>query len=190
MQTEGSTVQGREREATQDSGSSASDSDAVAAFSFMISIPAINAWITCGDFVRARNIELNNQIVVCQVNKVLSSSTLSVTWWYEDEFLDAGYKSQRVPLIQTELTNVMKCSIKEVTKMEALTQHVVTATDVASVAFVFHASYLEHVWVNCAGMELVYYTRYFIDNNNSLSLLHPDLLVPFMHTGVQENYPS
>jgi hypothetical protein len=78
----------------------------------MISIPAINAWITCGDFVRTRNTELNNQIVVCQVNEVLSYSTLSMTWWFEDALLDAGYKIQRMPLIQAELMNVFKCSLK------------------------------------------------------------------------------
>jgi hypothetical protein len=71
-----------------------------------------------------------------------------------------------------------------------LKQNIVQASDVASIAFVIHARYLEHVWVNCAGMELVYFTCYFIDNNHSLSLLPPNLQVPFMPMGVGESYPS
>ena len=69
-------------------------------------------------------------------------------------------------------------------------QNVVQASDVASLAFVFHASYLEHVWVNCTGMELVYFTCYSLENNNSLSLLPTDLQVPLMPLGVGESYPS
>ncbi len=69
-------------------------------------------------------------------------------------------------------------------------QNVVQASDVASLAFVFHASYLEHVWVNCTGMELVYFTCYSLENNNSLSLLPTDLQFPLMPIGVGESYPS
>lgn len=114
--------------------------------------------------------------------------SLSVTWWFMDVLLDTVHTMQCPPLIQVELMNLFKCSIKEVTKM-ALQQSVVQASDVASLAFVFHATYLEHVWVNCAGMEFVYFTRYFIDNNNSLSLLPPDLQVPFMPIGMGKAIP-
>jgi hypothetical protein len=43
----------------------------------MISIPTLNAWISCGDFVHARNAAYNNQLMVCQINEV-HSSTLSL----------------------------------------------------------------------------------------------------------------
>ena len=81
----------------------------------MISIPAFNAWITSGDFVRARNAAYNDQLVVCQVNEVHPPSTLSVTFWLEDGLLDAEHKRHRIPLIQADLLNLFKCSIKEVT---------------------------------------------------------------------------
>jgi hypothetical protein len=106
-------------------------------------------------------------------------STLSVTWWLEDGLLDAEHKRHRTPLIQADLLNLFKCSIKEVTKI-LLQQSIVQASDVASLAFVIHASYLEHVWVNCAGMELVYFTCYYVDNNNALSILPLDFQVPFV----------
>jgi hypothetical protein len=63
-------------------------------------------------------------------------------------------------------------------------QTVINVSDVVCLAFVFHASYLEHVWVNCAGMELVYITRYFVDSDRSLALLPPDLQLPLMPSSV------
>jgi len=154
----------------------------------MISIPALNTWINSGDFIHAMDAVYSNQVGVCQVNEVQSCTTFSVTWWVEESLLDARYKMQRAPLIQDQLLNVGQCSIKEVFKMPSR-QTVINVSDVVCLAFVFHASYLEHVWVNCAGMELVYFTRYFVDSDSSLASLPPDLQLPFMPSSVGESYP-
>jgi hypothetical protein len=154
----------------------------------MILIPALNTWINSGDFIHAMDTVYSNQVGVCQVNEVQSCTTFSVTWWVEESLLDARYKMQRAPLIQDQLLNVGQCSIKEVFKMPSR-QTVINVSDVVCLAFVFHASYLEHVWVNCAGMELVYFTRYFVDSDSSLASLPPDLQLPFMPSSVGESYP-
>jgi hypothetical protein len=155
----------------------------------MLIIPALNVYVSCSDFLLARNITYGNRLTVCQVNELVSPTSLLVTRWLEDDLLSAIIRlGQREELLNTTFLNVMKCQVKEVT-MVATSQSVIESSIIEDIAFVFHAFNLENNWVNCAGMRLVFFTRYHVDNSNNLLAVNFYEHRPFS-TSVQESYPS
>lgn len=148
------------------------------ALQLMILIPSLNAHVSPGDFLLASNSSYPNRLVVCQVNEILSCSTVLVTWWLEDELMQNEILCQRMSMLEANYLNVLKCSLKEVTRVMA-SQTIIDVSSIFSLAFVFHATDFENTWVNCAGMRIVFFTRYYVDNEFNVLLLDPHDHLPF-----------
>jgi hypothetical protein len=67
-------------------------------------------------------------------------------------------------------------------------QSIIDSSSVTSTAFVFHATDFEQNWVNCTGMRLVFFTRYYVDDHCNLVAFDPQLHLPFGSSG--ESYTS
>jgi hypothetical protein len=76
--------------------------------------------------------------------------------------------------------------LSEVTMASSSTS-IVPSTSRTDIVFVFHAFILKNCWVNCAGMERVYFTRFYVDSTNTLTELCQLQHAPYS-TFVQESY--
>jgi len=115
----------------------------------MVVIASLGAELLPGDFILAHCNELTfESMAVCQLIDVILPSSLEVLWWIPPV--------QAQPLCPNRFVNLLKCKVVE---LSPSTSSVINNDNVVEVAFVFSAEMLEEMWVNCAGMTQVFFTR-------------------------------
>ncbi len=153
-----------------------------------IKVPSLNCVVTTGDFLLAsRGTGDGARRSVCVIREVVAPQHVKVSWWLTREELESqGIVGTPSPVSNDGFINLVKCQVKEVFELAStVTLHVCYIVDLA---FVFHAVTLEKQFLNCAGMERVFFIRYrFQDNRFSVVQVHQHS--PFSKA-YAESYPS
>jgi hypothetical protein len=117
----------------------------------------MNAVITAGDFLIAKQVSNSTSSFVCIIREVVLPSELRVLWWLTREELEAQRNIRLPPPPSiSEYNNLLKCKVKEVFEDCSSTDKI-SVYDVCDMAFVFHPDLLEKKYVNCAGMSRVFF---------------------------------
>jgi hypothetical protein len=84
--------------------------------------------------------------------------------------------------------NLQQCGITEVTERFLLVSSI-SVNLAAEIAFILHADIFETEYVNRAGMNHVFYTRYKYGGNDALVAINTNLFSPFIITKSMESFP-
>lgn len=127
----------------------------------MVTLSGLNIDVVPGSFLLAQFPEFQGRLIVCEVVEVVSPTNIVVCQWLEDDLLHSLISNDsREPLLESIYENVVKCRIKEVTKV-APVQISLQSTQVHDIAFVFHA-FGVYLCQLCRH-ESRFFTRYKLD---------------------------
>jgi hypothetical protein len=153
----------------------------------MVSIPTVGVEVTAGNFLLGSIDDYQGQLIVCQVVEVVPASEVLVVRWLEDAQLKTYYQNDTRPPLRSQYEDVMRCKLKEVTKYGSLEK--LHTSSIHGVAFVFHVLDLEYTWVNCSGMQSVFFTRYELLQSGEFMAIEHSLNLPFSSSH-PESYTS
>jgi hypothetical protein len=162
----------------------------------LITVPTLNyAVITVGDFViskrRCCRGAIGDSSAVRSVALVqeVQSSAVKVTWWLTlDKLRNEGYLETPPPPAMNDYSNLLKCRSKEVCELRS-EMAAINTNGIVDIAFIFHADTLEKEFINCAGMNRVYFTCYQYQPDGRLSYINRHAHSPFSLTTI-ESFPS
>ena len=140
-------------------------------------LPNVGVEVSVGDFLLGRFDESQGLVIVCQLVEVMSPTELLVSRWLEDSLLRNFCRNDSRSPLRPQYENLLKCKLKEVTKYGEA--EVLGVSQIHGLAFVFHAHDLEHQWINCAGMQYVFFTRYELLQGGDFIGIDHRLHIPF-----------
>jgi hypothetical protein len=143
----------------------------------MVFLPNVGVEVSVGDFLLGRFDESQGLVIVCQLVEVMSPTELLVSRWLEDSLLRNFCRNDSRSPLRPQYENLLKCKLKEVTKYGEA--EVLGVSQIHGLAFVFHAHDLEHQWINCAGMQYVFFTRYELLKGGDFIGIDHTLHIPF-----------
>ena len=143
----------------------------------MVFLPNVGVEVSVGDFLLGRFDESQGLVIVCQLVEVMSPTELLVSRWLEDSLLGNFCRNDSRSPLRPQYENLLKCKLKEVTKYGEA--EVLGVSQIHGLAFVFHAHDLEHQWINCAGMQYVFFTRYELLQGGDFIGIDHRLHIPF-----------